>query len=253
MRIIALLPGRYQPFHKGHKANYDFLVKTFGDQNVYVATSDSQAPLTSPFTFVDKEMMMNKLGIPVSKIIKSKNPYVAEEFVDEIQDKDNTALIIAISKKDMGDNPRFTFGKRKDGKLTYLQPMPKKLKDMKPMSEHAYVLVTPVTKFRIRGIDADSASAIRKIYMKGSDEDREQIIADLYGESYPDIKEVFDHKIGNIKKAQKYISELREKITTSKGKSRLKMIALLESVVDLEHSVDIKQTEEVVEDYINEV
>ena len=63
MNTIVIYPGRFHPFHRGHKASYDFLAKQYGPDNVYIATSDVQAPITSPFSFADKQKMISKLGI----------------------------------------------------------------------------------------------------------------------------------------------------------------------------------------------
>ena len=58
MNKLVIYPGRFHPFHKGHHASYDFLSKGYGTDNVYVASSNAQAPLTSPFSFDEKKQMM---------------------------------------------------------------------------------------------------------------------------------------------------------------------------------------------------
>ena len=35
MKVIVIYPGRFHPFHKGHKSVYDTLIKRFGKQNVF--------------------------------------------------------------------------------------------------------------------------------------------------------------------------------------------------------------------------
>jgi len=111
MNLLVIYPGRFHPFHLGHKASYDYLVKKYGADNVYIATSDVQAPATSPFSYSDKVAMMTKLGIPASHIARVKNPYQATEITAAMPDPENTALIFAISEKDMeGDSARFKFG-----------------------------------------------------------------------------------------------------------------------------------------------
>lgn len=202
MRTVVIYPGRFHPFHRGHKASYDYLVKRFGADNVYIVSSDTQDPVKSPFSFEDKMTMMTRLGIPPGRIAQVKNPYQAREITQEIDDKDNTVLIFAVSEKDMAPlsaenpkGPRFAFNK-KDGSPGYLQPLPADAKKLKPMSQQAYVAITPTVNFQVRGADANSASQVRKQYVKGNDADREQIIADLYGEMDPKIKDIFDRKLG---------------------------------------------------------
>ena len=205
MRTIVIYPGRFQPGHKGHKSSYDYLAKKFGAENVYVATSDVTAPVTNPFSYADKVQMLTKLGIPASHIVKVRNPYQAQEITQDIPDPENTALVFAVSEKDMGENPRFKFGVKKNGDPSYMQPYPKDGKKLQPLTKHAYVMVTPVTTFKVRGKDADSASTIRKMYVDGSDAGRTQILHDLYGIDDPALKELFDQKMGVAKKVQQAV------------------------------------------------
>ncbi|CAB4137793.1 Cytidyltransferase-like domain containing protein [uncultured Caudovirales phage] len=208
MRTVVIYPGRFHPFHRGHKASYDYLVKQFGEGNVFVVSSDKQDPATSPFSFEDKMDMMTKLGIPSGQIAQVKNPYQAQEITREIDDKDNTVLIFAVSEKDMsGPDARFNFKPKADGSPGYIQPMPANGK-LKPMSKHAYVAVTPTVNFRVRGADANSASQIRKQYIAGNDADRDQIIADLYGDVDSGIRDIFDKKLG----APITVNESRDRI-----------------------------------------
>ena len=84
MNYLVIFPGRFHPFHLGHKASYDYLVGKYGADAVYIATSDKQAPVTSPFSYSDKVEMMTKLGIPASHIVKVQNPYRATEITDNL-------------------------------------------------------------------------------------------------------------------------------------------------------------------------
>jgi hypothetical protein len=196
MRTVVVYPGRFHPFHRGHKASYDYLTRSYGEDNVFVVSSDKQDPDKSPFSFADKMDMMTKLGISPGKIAQVVNPYQAREITSEIDDKENTVLIFAVSEKDMlGPEARFDFKPKKDGSPSYIQPIPATGR-LEPMTKHAYVAVTPTVNFRVRGADANSASEIRKQYIKGNDSDREQIIADLYGDMDAGIKDIFDRKLG---------------------------------------------------------
>jgi hypothetical protein len=212
MRTVVIYPGRFHPFHRGHKASYDYLTRSYGADNVFVVSSDKQDPETSPFSFADKMDMMTKLGISPGKIAQVRNPYQAKEIKDEIDDPENTVLIFAVSEKDMaGDSARFTFGTKKDGSPSYMQPLPADGKGMQPMTQHAYVAITPTVNFRVRGADANSASQIRKQYIAGNDADRDQIIADLYGDMDAGIRDIFDRKLGTGAPVQT-VSESRDRI-----------------------------------------
>ena len=109
MNYLVVYPGRFHPFHQGHLASYEYLTKKYGADNVYVATSDVQDPASSPFSYADKVAMMTKLGIPASHIVQVRNPYQAQELVNNLPEevRNNTALIFAVSSKDMmSEKPR---------------------------------------------------------------------------------------------------------------------------------------------------
>jgi hypothetical protein len=230
MNYLVIYPGRFHPFHKGHKASYDWLTKKFGDNSVFIATSSVQAPVTSPFSYSDKVMMMTKLGIPAGRIVNVKNPYQAVEITSAIPDEEkaNTVLIFAVSAKDA---ERFSFAPKKDGTPGYLQPLPENMKRLNPMTKHGYVVITPTINFTVNGVDANSASEIRKMYLKGNDNDRDQVIADLYGQPDPAIRAVFDKKLGISEQAQNYIREARQF-------GNVKVVEWLENVLQLEKQVN---------------
>jgi hypothetical protein len=195
MRTVVIYPGRFHPFHRGHKASYDYLTRSYGDKNVFVVSSDKQDPETSPFEFDDKVKMATKLGVPSGRIINVKNPYQATEITSALADEEkaNTVLVFAVSAKDA---QRFNFAPKKDGSPGYLQPLPENKKSVKPMTQHGYVAITPTVNFRVKGVDANSASQIRKLYLDGNNNDRNQIIADLYGAPDPELKAIFDQRLG---------------------------------------------------------
>jgi hypothetical protein len=195
MNYLVIYPGRFHPFHQGHKASYDWLAKQFGENNVYVASSNVQDPATSPFEFGDKVKMATKLGVPASHIVNVKNPYQATEITSMLSDEEraNTVLIFAVSAKDA---ERFNFAPKKDGSPGYLQPVPDNKKGIKPMTKHGYVAITPTVNFKVKGADANSASEIRKLYRDGNNNDRLAIITDLYGTPDSELKDMFDQRLG---------------------------------------------------------
>jgi hypothetical protein len=223
MNYLVIYPGRFHPFHRGHRASYEYLAKKYGADHVYIATTGVQAPVTSPFTFADKVRMITTLGIPSGHVVKVANPYQSREITDKIskEEKDNTVLIFALSAKDA---ERFNFAPKRDGSPSYLQPMPENLKQLKPMTDHAYVEITPTVNFKVRGKDANSASQIREFYIKGNNNDRDQIIAELYGEAYPELRDIFDDRLGVTEQVQKIVREAQS-IKTERS------IALLESIL----------------------
>ena len=242
MRTVVIYPGRFQPGHKGHLASYDYLANKFGAENVYVATSDVTAPVTNPFSFADKVEMLTKLGIPASHIVQVRNPYQANEIVKDFPDPEHTALVFAVSEKDMAEeNPRFKFGTKKNGEPSYMQPYPKEGK-LQPLTKHGYVMVTPTVTFKVKGADANSATAIRKMYHDGNVNDRKQILHDLYGVDDPALHQLFDKKLGVAQKARDIviqepdidgdvIDQPKPVIRNESRQQRAKLAKLLESTI----------------------
>lgn len=99
-RIIVVYSGRFQPFHAGHYAAYQHLVKKFGKDNVYIGTSDKTNNLTSPFNFKEKrEIITRMFDIPFDKVVQVKNPYSPAEILKNFDNQD-TAYIAAVGEKD---------------------------------------------------------------------------------------------------------------------------------------------------------
>jgi len=209
MNYLVIYPGRFHPFHLGHMASYDWLTNKFGENNVYIASSNVQDQ-DSPFEYDDKVKMATKLGVPAGHMINVKNPYQATEITSMLSDEEkaDTALVFAVSEK---DSKRFDFKPRANGSPSYLQPLPANKKGLKPMTKQGYIVTTPTVNFKVKGADADSASEIRKLYRNGNDNDRLQIITDLYGMPDPELKAVFDKQLG-VNKPQDAVIYGQEKV-----------------------------------------
>ena len=99
-KVVVVYSGRFQPFHKGHYATYEHLVKKFGKDNVYIASSDVTDSKKSPFRFKEKKIIMQKMfGISPNRIVQIKNPYAPSEVLNKF-DSDSTAFISAVGEKD---------------------------------------------------------------------------------------------------------------------------------------------------------
>jgi len=73
--LLVIYPGRFQPFHKGHYAVYEYLTGKFGRNNVYIATSNKTDNAKSPFTFAEKAYFMQLTGVPADRIVQATQPY----------------------------------------------------------------------------------------------------------------------------------------------------------------------------------
>ena len=165
-KVVAIYPGRFQPFGPHHKKVFDALKGKFDE--VYIATSNIQRPPRHPMNFNEKKKHMIKMGVPSKNIIQEKNPYKADilrKFGDD------TAAVYVVGKKDAG---RLSAGKYfKDFKFAV------KRKDLEGYKDHGYVYEAPTVK--VSGIT--SGTEIRNLLgnPKFDDKKREQIFKKTFG------------------------------------------------------------------------
>jgi len=166
---VVVYSGRFQPFHKGHFATYQGLVKKFGKENVYIGTSNKTDNVKSPFGFKEKKYIMNKMfGIPTSKIIQIKSPYAPTEILDKFDSK-TTAFITAVGEKDEMRLGGKYFEKYSDSK------------ELEGYLDKGYVYISPSQPNAISGTD------VRNWLGRGDDKSRK----DGFMKAYPK----FDEKI----------------------------------------------------------
>jgi hypothetical protein len=250
MRTVAVYPGRFHVFHRGHQAVYDHLVNELGADNVYIATSAKQNDTDSPFGYADKVEMMTKMGVPPSRIVQVSNPYKINEIAKTLGlDPEQDQLIYALGAKDA---ERFSY--TPDSPLQ----LRSSTKKMKPVGKHAYVEVVPTATFNVLGKAIQSASDIRKMYLNGNENDRQQIIADLYGAVDPGLKDMFDQRLG-VDAPQEGIIYGQEKIFAGDNpvnvmrERREKLLAkITEMREQLARFRQLQLNEETIVDYIEE-
>lgn len=233
MRVIAVYPGRFHPFHRGHAASFKQLAQKFGLANTYLAISAKQEQPKSPFSAQDRAKMATALGIPSKNIIAVRNPYAAQEYIDQLNlDPEKTALVFGVSKKDMeGEpalgippDPRFSFKPKKDGSPSYLQPFSK---NIVPMSQHGYVMSTDVAEFPIAGKQMRDASAIRKAYAGADEKTKMRILKDLYGDAAEKMKQVFDNNLQVTESIRRLIASIKPMLSEATIHQKAKFVKLL--------------------------
>jgi hypothetical protein len=209
MQIMAIMTGRFHPFHFGHYSSFKQLVDKFGIENTLLAISGKQKPPKSPFSFIDRAKMAMILGVPKENIIRVKQPYASRDYAEYLRkkkvDPNGIALVFGVSKKDMeGDpelgippDPRFTFEPNKDGTPSYLQPFVD-AESVENMFKHAYVISTDVEEFDVAGKTLRDASDIRSMYVGGNNNTKNRILIDLYGDAAKYIKPIFDHRLHGV-------------------------------------------------------
>ena len=180
---VVVYAGRFQPFHKGHNATYEHLVKQFGRDNVWIGTSNKTDNIKSPFKFNEKKMIMTKMfGIPSSKIVQIKNPYAPKEIIGKF-DSSKTAFVTVVGEKD-----RY----RLKGK--YFEPYhPDRIE--KGYDDKGYVYVAPAQSGGISGTE------VRKLLSLGSDDSKKAGFKKAYdGKFNPKIFKFITGKLTNISK-----------------------------------------------------
>jgi cytidyltransferase-like protein len=234
MRVIAVFAGRFHPFHKGHASSFKQLAQKFGLDNTYLAISAKQEQPKSPFSAQDRAKMAMSLGIPSKNIIAVRNPYAAQEYIDQLNlDPEKTAIVFGVSKKDMeGEpamgippDPRFSFKAKKDGNPSYLQPFNKNKVD--PMSQHGYIMSTDVAEFPIAGKSMRDASAIRSAYAGADEKTKMKILTDLYGDAAEKMKQVFDNNLQITESIRRLINAIRPMLSEASFEQKQKFVKLL--------------------------
>lgn len=244
-KIFVLYPGRFHPFHKGHKSVYDYLTTKFGGNDVYVTTTSVVEPPKSPFTFDEKKQMMMATGIPSNKILNVKNNYNVQSVANQIPiDLNRDSIIFAVSEKDMAEDPRFKNFVKKDGSPSYLQPLPKNMK-MEPAIKHGYLITVPTVEFTVLGMPAKSASQLRAQYSTLNPTQQKNFITDLYGRYNSNIHNILNNKLGGntsklTEKQKKLLKKLivgmlkedEDKVKSATHKANLALVAQRQAELD---------------------
>jgi len=157
--VIALYPGRFQPFGKHHAAAFKWLQQKFGSANAYIVTSDKVEPPKSPFSFQDKRDIISHYGYD-DRLVQVKNPYKAEEILTKLNPAD-TAVVFMVGAKDMKDDPRFTMKPKKDGSPSYFQSFETNKTNLQGFDKHGYLIVAPHQSVTIPGFGEMSGTSMR--------------------------------------------------------------------------------------------
>ena len=178
--IIAIYPGRFQPFGKHHAAAFKWLQKEFGQANAYIVTSDKVDPPKSPFSFEDKKDIITQYGF--DHVIQVKNPYKAEELMKDF-DPEDTAVVFMVGEKDMQEDPRFKIGTKKDGSPSYFQIYKDNKSNLQGFDKHGYLITAPHVSINIPGYGEMSGTELRNVLgdKSISREEKSKVFKDIFG------------------------------------------------------------------------
>ena len=243
-RTIAVFAGRFQPFHAGHYSVYQELVKRFGKDNVYIASSDVTDDVRSPFKFSEKqEIITSMFDVPKDHVVQVKNPYQPVEVLKGAG-KD-TAYVTAVSQKDaerLAKGGKYFKNYDKTPKGTH-----------KNYEEEGYYIVAPEMQLKVNGGNI-SGTQLRATFGNEflSDSEKRDIFMQVYGKFNKDIynkivkkttkaeeAKVEKEKIEKQKKTAKAITkktdtgkkEKKEKSTTLDKDTRKKLKDVLKTKI----------------------
>lgn len=188
--------GRFNPPTINHYKTYQYLVKKYGKDNVYILTSNKTDKKRSPFDFEGrKKIWMGMFGIPKDKIVQTKMPYIPKELFDTKKISGDTPFIAAVGEKDSTRLKNFV---DYEGQVTSNKDLTGWSEDVHERAKiHAYYDVTPMMTTKFDG-DIISGTTVRNIF-KSSDEDKKiELFKSLYNKYDKSIFNFIKDKINGI-------------------------------------------------------
>ena len=169
-KVVGVYGGRFQPFGPHHYKTYKWLAKQVDD--AYISTSNIKKPPRHPMNFKEKVRHMTKMGVPSSKIMEEKSPYVANNITKKYN-KDTTAVVYVFGAKDAG---------RLGGSGKYFQDYKKNQNNLKGYEEHGYYLVAPHVSISVGGKEV-SGTTMRELLGsdKYDDKQRAKLFKKMFG------------------------------------------------------------------------
>ena len=230
MQVIVIYAGRFQPMGKHHKMTYDWCVQNFGTENVFVVSSDKVAPPKSPLSFIEKQAVAIEHGVPEEKFVNEKVPYMLRTWKnipkilkERKLDYNKIILAFVVGQKDMNENPRFRVGlTKKQNKPTYFQHFNSEV-DMRPGTEHGYLLVAPHMQFLLPNKMESSGTNLRaflstanpnefELAMGFWDEELDQLFKQKFVNKNTLIPESIKRKSKNDKDYGVYLEEIMNEL-----------------------------------------
>jgi hypothetical protein len=171
MNIIGIYPGTFQPPHVGNYRAYEYLRKIAGP-NTFVATSDKVEMPNFPLNFQDKQSIWARNGVPIDKIVLTRDPEKAQEITKKFG-PDRTVAIFAMSSKDAA-----VALKNKSG---YFLPFQGKASQLEPLNKHSYVVTIPDQLLNVN--KAFDSMTLRQSFasQKLSEEQKKSYFKKLFG------------------------------------------------------------------------
>lgn len=208
--VIAIYPGRFQPFGKHHAESFKWLQSKFGKANTYIATSNVIDLPKSPFSFKDKADIIKHYGL-ADRLVQVKNPYKSEEILSKF-DPNTTAVVFMVGSKDMQTDPRFAMKPKKDGSASYFQAYEKNKENLQGFDKHGYLIIAPHVSIGIPEYGEMSGTSLRKAL--GAKIPRSQkinVFKSVFGWYDQKTADMIFDKLESIQESKLTISEVMKK------------------------------------------
>lgn len=211
-RLVVIYPGRFQPFHLGHKEVFSTLQSKFGRNNVFIATSNKVSLPKSPFSFSDKLVLINSAGITNNFIVETAEPYKINSYIQTLNlELTNTVVIFAVGAPDLERlevDARYT-ELTPTGRPSKI-PQGKAVGDEKPLKtfksfaecmtadQHQYVVVVSEREKSItidgKKYDVSHGTECRELWnqVRNDPENVKQYLMGLYGRATPELVQIFN-------------------------------------------------------------
>ncbi len=190
-QVVITYPGRFQPFHLGHRDVFESLQAKYGRDTVYIATSNKTELPKSPFNFTDKTVLMHAAGVPSDRIIQVKSPYQLPINFDPA----NTIFVVAIGAPDADRLRPGSF--KKDGQPGYYQKF-ESLDKCKTADQHGYVIIAAERQKVIalggKNYDVSHGTPSRAVWniARNDPKLRAEYLMQMYGSADPEIGRILD-------------------------------------------------------------
>jgi hypothetical protein len=192
LQLVVLYPGRFQPFHLGHREVFESLQNKFGRDSVYIATSNKVELPKSPFNFSDKTVFINAAGISSDRIIEVTNPY---KLPEPQFNPANTIFIAAVGAPDR-DRLR-PDSVKKDGTPGYFKTF-ESIDKCTTADKHGYVIIADERHKLItvngQQVDVSHGTQSRAAWnaVRNDPKARSEFLMQMYGRDDAELGRVLD-------------------------------------------------------------
>lgn len=190
-QLVALYPGRFQPFHMGHNEVFQALQNKFGRNNVYIATSNKTDANKSPFNFSDKVQLMNAAGVATDRILEVASPYKLPAQFDPAK----TVFVVVVGAPDAARLAPDTT--KKDGSESYFKTF-KSLAECVTADQHGYCIIAEerhkVITLLGQQVDVSHGTPSRQAWnmVRNSPEGRAEYLTQMFGRNDPELGRILD-------------------------------------------------------------